>query len=122
MKTSRMLGLVGLLILSTRLASAVEPSLRWLGHSAFEMTLRNGKMILIDPWISNPTAPKDTAFKNVVAILVTHGHSDHVGESFDLAKKFGATFVASYELTEIAKKNGVSKVQPLNPQGSFRIE
>lgn len=52
------------------------------------------------------------------AILVSHGHFDHVGESFALAKKTGALFIASFELTEIAKKNGVKNVQPLNPQGS----
>lgn len=110
------------MILSVGSAQAAEPKLRWLGHAAFEFTIRNGKTILIDPWISNPKAPKDVSFKNVVAILVTHGHFDHVGEAFDLAKKHGAVFVASYELTEIAKKKGVEKVQPLNPQGSFKIE
>jgi len=103
-------------------AQAAEPKLRWLGHAAFEFTIRNGKTILIDPWITNPKAPKDVSFKNVVAILVTHGHSDHVGEAFDLAKKHSATLVASFELTEIAKKKGVEKIQPLNPQGSVRIE
>ena len=122
MRLPRLLLLLGILFLQTSMAIAVEPSLRWLGHAAFEMTLRNGKVILIDPWITNPKAPKDIAFKNVVAVLVTHGHSDHVGEAFDLAKKHSAMLIASYELTEIAKKNGVSKIQPLNPQGSVKIE
>lgn len=103
-------------------SSAVEPKLRWLGHAAFEFTIRNGKVFLIDPWLTNPKAPKDATPKRVDAILLTHGHQDHVGEAFDLAKKFNAPIVASFELTEIAKRKGIKTVYPLNPQGSVRIE
>jgi L-ascorbate metabolism protein UlaG (beta-lactamase superfamily) len=103
-------------------AQAMEPKLRWLGHAAFEYTSRGGKIILIDPWITNPKAPKGIFFKHIEGILVTHGHSDHVGEAFDLAKKFNAPLVASYELTEIAKRHGVKTVMPLNPNGSTKIE
>jgi hypothetical protein len=42
-------------------AQAAEPTLRWLGHAAFEFTTRNGKVFLIDPWLTNPKAPKDAA-------------------------------------------------------------
>jgi L-ascorbate metabolism protein UlaG (beta-lactamase superfamily) len=101
---------------------AMEPKLKWLGHSAFQMTTRGGKIILIDPWITNPKAPKGISFTHIEGILVTHGHSDHVGEAFDLAKKFNAPLVASYELTEIAKRHGVKNVLPLNPNGSTKIQ
>src|SRR5438477_2196662 len=99
----------------------MEPTLTWLGHAAFKYTTRAGKVILIDPWITNPNAPKNISFKHVDGILVTHGHSDHVGEAFDLAKKFNAPLVASYELTEIAKKHGVTNVLPINPSGSQQV-
>ncbi len=100
---------------------AAEPKLKWLGHAAFQYSSRGGKIFLIDPWLSNPKAPK-TSFTHIEGILVTHGHSDHVGEAFDLAKKFNAPLIASHELTEIAKKHGVTNVIPLNPQGSTKIE
>lgn len=103
-------------------AQAVEPSLRWLGHAAFEFTSRSGKIYLIDPWITNPKAPKGISYKRVDGILITHAHSDHVGEAFDLAKKFNATIIASYELTGIAQKKGVKNVLPINPSGSQRVE
>ena len=103
-------------------AHAVEPKLRWLGHSAFVYTSREGKIFLIDPWISNPKAPKGISFTHVEGILVTHGHFDHVGEAFELSKKFNAPLVASYELTEIAKRHGVTNVMPLNPNGSIKIQ
>src|ERR1700687_1485353 len=103
-------------------AQGAEPELRWLGHSAFQFTSRTGKVFLLDPWITNPKAPKNISFTHVEGILVTHGHSDHVGEAFDLAKKFNAPVVASYELTEIAKRHGVKNVMPLNPNGSAKID
>src|SRR5439155_24586119 len=78
-------------------ASAAEPKLRWLGHSAFAFSSRTGGVILIDPWITNPKAPKNVSFTHVEGILVTHGHADHGGEAFELAKKCNAAFVASHE-------------------------
>ncbi len=103
------------------ISQAAEPKLRWLGHAAFVFSSRLGNIFLIDPWISNPKAPKNIAFTHVEGILITHGHADHVGEAFELAKKFNAPLVASYELTEIAKKHGVTNVLPINPGGTQHI-
>lgn len=108
-------------LFSSTMVQAAEPTLRWMGHAAFVFTSRTGKVFLIDPWLTNPKAPKDVTFSHVEGILVTHGHSDHVGEAFDLAKKFNAPLVASYELTEIAKKHGVTNVLPINPGGTQQI-
>jgi L-ascorbate metabolism protein UlaG (beta-lactamase superfamily) len=104
-----------------RPAAAMEPSLMWLGHAAFKYTTRAGKVILIDPWMTNPKAPKKITLSHVDGILVTHGHADHVGEAFELAKKYGAPLVASYELTQIATRHGVKTVLPLNPSGSVEV-
>ena len=109
------------LFLAAGSAHAAEPKLRWLGHAAFVFTSRNGKVFLIDPWITNPKAPKDISFTHIEGILVTHGHADHVGEAFELSKKFNAPLIASYELTEIAKKHGVTNVLPINPGGTQTI-
>lgn len=99
-----------------------QASLTWLGHAAFVYKTTSGAVILIDPWTKNPKASKEAVLpEKVDGILVTHGHADHVGEAFDLAKKYGATLVASFELTEIAKKGGVEKVLPINQGGTQMI-
>src|SRR5262245_45847793 len=42
-----------ILTLATQ-AAAQETKLKWFGHAAFSITTPNGKVLLIDPWLSNP--------------------------------------------------------------------
>jgi L-ascorbate metabolism protein UlaG (beta-lactamase superfamily) len=114
-------GFLALHFLTGSTVDAAEPKLRWLGHAAFQYTTRTGKIFLIDPWLKNPKAPKGISFTHLEGILLTHGHSDHVGEAFELAKQFNAPVVASYELAEIAKKHGVPNAMPINASGSVTI-
>jgi len=121
MNVRRFYVLVSAILFMGSAVQAVEPKLRWLGHAAFVFTARTGNVILIDPWITNPKAPKNISFTHVEGILVTHGHADHVGEAFELARKFNTPLVASHELTEIAKRHGVINVLPINPGGTQHI-
>lgn len=67
-------------------------TVQWLGHAAFKLTSVDGRVILIDPFITgNPKLPaeqKDLArLGKVDLILVTHGHGDHVGDGPALARQ-----------------------------------
>jgi L-ascorbate metabolism protein UlaG (beta-lactamase superfamily) len=76
--------------------------LHWYGQSAFKIETRGGNILLIDPWLTNPKNPtgKDDLkeLKRADLIFVTHGHSDHVGDAVEIAKKTGAKLVAGLDL------------------------
>ena len=86
-------------------ATAQETKLKWFGHASFSITTPSGKVLLIDPWLSNPANPeakdgKDplVAVPKVDYILLTHGHRDHVGDAVEIAKKTGADLITNPEL------------------------
>jgi L-ascorbate metabolism protein UlaG (beta-lactamase superfamily) len=92
----------------------------WYGHSAFRLDF-GGKAILIDPFFtSNPGfgGDKDAAAKGISHILLTHGHSDHVGDAIDLSKKTGAIIVTNYDLCMWLASKGVEKFDPMNTGGT----
>ncbi len=73
--------------------------LTWLGHAAFWLDTPAGKRIYIDPFLSNPKCPEsEREPERVDVIALTHGHSDHVGDTVELAKKFNPEIVANVEL------------------------
>lgn len=86
--------------------AAADPGKRtqvkWLGHAAFQVTTPAGKVLLIDPWISNPVLPNGKEVAAGIAkadyILVSHGHFDHIGDAVEIAKRTGAKLVASFPL------------------------
>jgi L-ascorbate metabolism protein UlaG (beta-lactamase superfamily) len=81
--------------------------LRYFSHSAFQLTTSDGKKILIDPFISgNPTATVKAKDLQADYIILTHAHGDHIGDSFDIAKRSNSTFICVNELAEYVKSKG----------------
>lgn len=79
------------------------------GHSCVEIQLNNGKNILIDPFITgNPVSDLVADEVKTDVILVTHGHSDHVGDMIPIGKKNEALVVSIVEIANFAEKQGVS--------------
>jgi L-ascorbate metabolism protein UlaG (beta-lactamase superfamily) len=73
--------------------------IRFLGHAAFALE-HDGKTVLIDPFLTgNPKAAASADEVAADAILLTHGHGDHFGDTLAIAKRTGAPVVA---ITEIA--------------------
>ncbi|HEY1416511.1 MAG TPA: metal-dependent hydrolase [Myxococcaceae bacterium] len=80
---------------------ATKTQLTWYGQAAFKLVTPSGKVILIDPWITNPLNPsgkQDLAdLKKVDLILISHGHSDHVGDAVEIAKRTKARLVTTFD-------------------------
>src|SRR6266496_56926 len=80
-------------------ARMADVPVTWLGHASFRLDSPGGKRIYVDPWLGNPKCPdSEQEPERIDLIAVTHGHSDHVGDTIALWEKFKTPVVALVEL------------------------
>ncbi len=97
-----------------------------LGHASFRLVSDTGEVIYFDPWLDdNPTCDLSVSgVDRADVVIATHGHNDHIGDSFEICRKTGAKFVGNYELCLTAAKNGLSfgeQALPMNPGGTVAL-
>lgn len=93
----------------------------YYGHSCI-LVEEAGKRVIIDPFLTgNPTAKIAAEDVKVDAVLLTHGHADHFGDTLTIAKQNDCPVVAVYELAEYCQNHGV-KAQHMNIGGSYQFD
>ncbi len=110
-------------------AETGKTEITWYGHAAFVVKTPKGTVLAIDPWLSNPSAKdRDAAQKlsKVDFVLVTHGHSDHVGDAIAIGTRTGAKLVSTFELSGDLARAGYPKEQATmttagNTGGTFQL-
>lgn len=96
--------------------------LKYFSHSAFQLTTNSGKKIIIDPFLdNNPTSPVKSKDVTVDYIVLTHGHGDHIGDSFSIAKRCDPLFICVNELANYCMDNGF-RAHNMHIGGGYNFE
>jgi L-ascorbate metabolism protein UlaG (beta-lactamase superfamily) len=93
-------------------------TLEWFGWSHFRLTSVNGKVILLNPFLTNPDSTMSLDdLANVDLILPADGHGDEIGQTFEIAQKTNARVLVPFELGThfIARGLPMTQVVRSNP-------
>lgn len=95
----------------------------WFGHSAFKIEFGETG-ILFDPFITGSGYSGGLAdvMRGVTHIALTHGHSDHVGDTLEIASQTGATVISNFEIVSWLQGQGLEKIEPMNTGGSITLD
>lgn len=84
--------------------------LTYYGHACWSLQ-HNGANVVIDPFLTdNPWLASFPDDLRPTAILLTHGHFDHLGDALELAKRSGAPVLAMVELAAYCQEQGVNSI------------
>ena len=92
--------------------------LSYYGHSCFLVEI-GGKSLLFDPFITPNPLASHIKVDQIAAdyILISHGHSDHIADAIEIAKRTNATVISNYEIVVWLGKKGIESAHPLNHGG-----
>lgn len=96
----------------------------WLGHSGFRIEIAD-QVLLVDPWLEgNPAFPEDRraeAITGATAILISHGHFDHIGGVPAIARELDIPLVGTFDLMSWWEKSEGVKTVGFNKGGTVRL-
>ena len=95
----------------------------WLGHSGFRIEIAD-QVLLVDPWLAHPlfdAAHRPRAIEGATAILISHGHHDHIEGVVEIAKQLGVPIAGIFDLTTHWQERHGVEVIGFNKGGTIRL-
>jgi L-ascorbate metabolism protein UlaG (beta-lactamase superfamily) len=90
----------------------------FLGHGAFRFD-SHGRTVLVDPFLTgNPAASCRAADLRPDAVVVSHGHGDHVGDTVEIARRTGCLVIANHEICEWFRGQGLENLHAQHVGGA----
>ena len=94
----------------------------YYGHACMGIEM-NGTHLLFDPFIKDNKLAKEIDIDTIPAdyIFLSHGHSDHVADAENIAKRTGAKIVSNFEIVSWFGKKGIEG-HPMNHGGKWKFD
>lgn len=95
-------------------------TITWLGHGTVLYRSEKGKTVLADAWVDgNPACPEAAKrLPSIDLLVITHGHSDHMGDCLSITRKHTPDVVCIHEIAQYLEPKGVQKLHGMNKGGT----
>lgn len=92
------------------------------GHAVVSVVTKGGTKLLFDPFITgHAQCDLDVSQLEVDVILVTHAHSDHLGDTIELAKRTGALVISTIEIVTYLASQGLENLHGMQAGGAHEF-